>query len=357
MNQPLCKFFSLAIISVFSNFLFAQQSTQWQSKVSPALLSKFDHQSTTSFVVVMNEQADLSYVKNIHGKEAKGNFVYQTLSELARNSQQVIISELENENISFQSFWVMNALLVNGNEQTLEKLAQRSDVKNILDNSAMSFAKPVFTQINYDRDVIIPWGLDSIHVPEVWALGIKGEGVVVGGQDTGYDWEHPALKDHYRGWNGTTADHNYNWHDNIHEPDPHNAYPNPCGIDITAPCDDYGHGTHTMGTMVGDDGVNAQIGMAPGAKWIGCRNMDQGNGTPARYMECMQWFLAPTRINGNDPADQYARLYAADVVDAIGRLNLPRYGLANYLAPAPQENRLYALQGKERRRAHRLSKG
>ena len=41
-----------------------------------------------------------------------------------------------------------------------------------------------------------------------------------------------------------------------------------------------------------------QIGMAPGAKWIGCRNMDQGNGTPARYLECMEWFLAPYPIGG-----------------------------------------------------------
>jgi hypothetical protein len=41
-----------------------------------------------------------------------------------------------------------------------------------------------------------------------------------------------------------------------------------------------------------------QIGMAPAAKWIGCRNMDQGNGTPARYLECMEWFLAPYPIGG-----------------------------------------------------------
>jgi cell division septation protein DedD len=53
--------------------------------------------------------------------------------------------------------------------------------------------------------------------------------------------------------------------------------------------------------MVGDDGAGNQIGMAPGAKWIGCRNMDAGVGTPARYIECMQWFLAPTRIGGGDP--------------------------------------------------------
>ena len=55
--------------------------------------------------------------------------------------------------------------------------------------------------------------------------------------------------------------------------------------------------SHTTGTAIGDDGMGNQIGMAPGAKWIGCRNMDQGNGTPARYMECMEFFLAPYPIN------------------------------------------------------------
>ena len=73
-----------------------------------------------------------------------------------------------------------------------------------------------------------------------------------------------------------------------------------CPYDSPEPCDDDGHGTHTMGTMVGLDGTN-QIGMAPKARWIGCRNMDHGWGSPATYTECFQWFIAPTRIDGNDP--------------------------------------------------------
>ena len=67
------------------------------------------------------------------------------------------------------------------------------------------------------------------------------------------------------------------------------------------PCDDQGHGTHTTGTTVGDDGTGNQVGVAPGAKWIGCRNMDQGNGTPATYTECFQFFIAPTDLAGNNP--------------------------------------------------------
>src|SRR6476646_7675084 len=62
--------------------------------------------------------------------------------------------------------------------------------------------------------------------------------------------------------------------------------------------DDFFHGSHTTGTAIGDDGAGNQIGMAPGAKWIGCRNMDVGNGTPARYIECMEFFLAPYPIGG-----------------------------------------------------------
>jgi superfamily II DNA or RNA helicase len=41
------------------------------------------------------------------------------------------------------------------------------------------------------------------------------------------------------------------------------------------------------------------------------------------------------RIRDSDPNDQYARLYSDKVVDTVRMLHLPRYGLANYLKPAP----------------------
>jgi uncharacterized repeat protein (TIGR01451 family) len=62
-----------------------------------------------------------------------------------------------------------------------------------------------------------------------------------------------------------------------------------------------------MGTMVGDDGGNNKIGMAPGARWIGCRNMDAGGkGTPETYIGCYQWFVAPTRVDGSEPRPDLA---------------------------------------------------
>src|SRR6185295_14141036 len=126
-------------------------------------------------------------------------------------------------------------------------------------------------------------GISYSKAPQVWALGFTGQGIVVGGADTGYQWDHPALKPHYRGWNGVTANHDYSWHDSIH------SSAGPCVGNSPQPCDDNSHGTHTMGTAIGSDGGSNQIGMAPGAKWIGCRNMDQGNGTPTTYAECFQF--------------------------------------------------------------------
>ncbi|HWP91519.1 MAG TPA: helicase-related protein [Thermodesulfobacteriota bacterium] len=42
-------------------------------------------------------------------------------------------------------------------------------------------------------------------------------------------------------------------------------------------------------------------------------------------------------IDDDNPDDQYACLYAPDVVDTINRLNLPRYGLGNYVSASPHE--------------------
>jgi subtilisin family serine protease len=110
-------------------------------------------------------------------------------------------------------------------------------------------------------------GASSKQADAVWALGYRGQDVVVGGEDTGYEWTHPALKKKYRGYDEVldTADHNYNWHDAIHTISPLNSDSlNPCGLNTQAPCDDHSHGTHTSSTMIGEDGEN-QIGVAPDA--------------------------------------------------------------------------------------------
>ena len=48
----------------------------------------------------------------------------------------------------------------------------------------------------------IEWNVSKINAPAVWSLGYTGQNMVYANADTGVQWDHPALKPHYRGWNG-----------------------------------------------------------------------------------------------------------------------------------------------------------
>jgi subtilisin family serine protease len=113
-------------------------------------------------------------------------------------------------------------------------------------------------------------------------------------------WNHPALIQHYRGYKRKTGQviHSYSWWDAIHSSIAGGN--NACGYNSPEPCDDFGHGTHTMGTLAGGVDVH-QIGVAPKARWIACRDMDNGTGRPSTYIECFQFFLAPWDEHGNNP--------------------------------------------------------
>jgi len=267
----------------------------WQAKVDPWVLANA-LRGDTEFLVVLREQADLTAAAELATKADRGAWVFRRLSDAARSSQPPVLAALEALGAKHRSFWVANMIQVEGGLATVAAMANRSDVARVSANPRVAFSEPLPGDAGrVASPTTIEWNVQQIRAPQVWAAGFTGQGIVVGGQDTGYQWNHPALINKYRGWNGVSADHNYNWHDAIHSGGGF------CGADSPAPCDDNVHGTHTMGTMVGDDGAGNQIGIAPGAKWIGCRNMDQGNGTPATYSECFQWFIAPTDSNGQNP--------------------------------------------------------
>lgn len=264
-------------------------------KVSPSLLARAA-QTPVEFLVLLDEQADLGGADRFAAKRERGTWVVSRLRAVADRTQAPLLADLDAAGFEHRSFWIANAIWVRGGIAAIESMVRRPEVRRIEANPRIAVPLPLPDSGAKQREqATIEWGLLKTGAPQVWAMGYRGQGVVVGGQDTGYAWSHPALRDHYRGWNGTGASHDYNWHDSIH------SGGGSCGADSPFPCDDHYHGTHTMGTMVGDDGGANQIGMAPDAKWIGCRNMNVGAGTPASYAECFQWFVAPTNVAGQNP--------------------------------------------------------
>ena len=294
------KLFSIVLFSCFSLFSFSQENEKtFLEKAKSDLIHDLNN-GKNEFWILFNEQADVSGARQLKTKEEKGEYVYKKLTSTADRIQPAFYSLLENKHAEYQTFWIVNAIYVKGDIQLAKEISAYPEVKELLPNVKFVEEKiidPIEERIaQQDATSVntVEWGITKVNAPSVWALGYKGQGVVVSGHDTGYDWTHLALKNAYRGWNGSVADHNFNWHDAIH------SGGGTCGADSKQPCDDSQHGTHTMGTMVGDDGAGNQIGMAPSARWIGCRNMNVGVGTTASYIECFQWLLAPTDSNNQN---------------------------------------------------------
>ncbi len=271
----------------------------WREKVDAWVLETAGRDGDAEFLVVLDAQADLAAARGLATKEARGRYVFERLRQTAAETQPAVHAELARLGAETRRFWIANMIWARGDAAVAEAMARRADVRRVAANPWVPLEAPGFDRSRRELKGGCPpngiaGGVAHTGAPDLWAQGADGTGVVVAGEDTGYDWDHEALIDSYRGWDGASADHNYNWHDAIH------SGGGSCGADSPEPCDDFGHGTHTMGTMVGRAGVDT-LGMAPGARWIGCRNMDQGNGTPATYAECFEFFLAPTDSNGANP--------------------------------------------------------
>jgi serine protease AprX len=276
------------------------EQTAIATKIAPWVMEHTANGQQAEFLVVLADQADLGAAAALPTKNEKGRYVHDALWNKGQATQGPILQWLSARGLEHQSFHIVNAILVKGGRDIAEALAARPDVARVEGNPHIQNLLPqpapaAEASSQPAAPEAIEPGINYTHAPQVWALGFTGQNIVVASADTGVRWTHNALKPHYRGWDGVTADHDYNWHDSIH------SGGGVCGPDSPQPCDDFFHGSHTTGTAIGSDGGTNQIGMAPGAKWIACRNMDQGVGTPARYMECMEFFLAPYPVGG-DPS-------------------------------------------------------
>jgi subtilisin family serine protease len=281
---------SLFLMIILVSHTSTAASDSAQSKIEPLVLSQLAETGQTEFFVWMAEKADLSPAALLPNKTEKGQFVFETLQETAERSQKELRAYLDAQGVSYKPFYIANKILVySGGEALVLNLAARSDVAAITANHPFQLQEPFIDRNPPDNVAAIESNITFVKADDVWAIGYTGVGTVMAGNDTGLDWDHPALINQYRGWNGSSANHNYNWWDAT------GTYP-------LVPDDGHGHGTHTTGTMVGDDGATNQIGMAPGAETIHCKNMtDFGSGSDATFTECFQWDLAPWNLNGLNP--------------------------------------------------------
>ena len=270
-------------------------------KMSPELLHQLQTQPSSqplTAIVKLKEQADLSRASQLGSLDARRRFVYDTLRQVASDSQRDLVTSLNTRRqssqqpISYRPYFIFNGLAVTAPADTIWELARRDDVASLSANEtfqlfsmtpAINLQSPIS---NLQSATATPGSnIQQINADDVWnTLGITGAGVLVGSIDSGVQYNHPALVNQYAGNLGNGQfDHDFHWYDAVQA--------------IATPYDDNGHGTHTMGTAVGGDGpgpFSEDIGVAPGAKWISAKAFaTDGAGLTADIHAAFEWLLAP----------------------------------------------------------------
>jgi hypothetical protein len=245
--------------------------------------------------VILSDQADLSSAAPIADHEARRQQVYETLVAHANSTQAPLRRVLDQIGVRYTSYYLVNALELRASPALELWLDRRPEVGRVLHNPVLRPlpAPPPFSSGSAALPGGPMWNQEAIGAPRVWQeLGVTGEGVVIGQSDSGAQWDHPELVSAYRGGPGNF---DYNWLD----PWDH----------TTSPVDRNGHGTHTLGTAVGKN-----VGIAPGAEWYACVNLARNVGSPAHYLQCMQFMLAPYPLDG-DPFTDGDPARGADVLN------------------------------------------
>lgn len=246
--------------------------------------------------VILKDQADLSDVAKIKDRDERLTEAYTRLTAHANETQSELRAFFDKAGIEYTPYYLENAMEVRGGTLVRLYLMTRPEVDRVIPSPRLRAAPEdaAASEGAMDVESNAQWNIAMIGADQVWnEFGVTGEGIVVGQSDSGVDGNHPAIREQYRGFN---SGDDYNWFD------PWDG--------TTSPNDEGGHGTHTTGTILGVNG----IGVAPGAQWIGCVNLDRNLANPALYLDCMQFMLAPFP-HGGDPLKDGDPTKAAHVLN------------------------------------------
>jgi hypothetical protein len=285
-----------------------------EPQVETALQRTLANGGQADFIIEMAGQADLSAAYAIQDWDERGRYVVDMLKDHASRSQAGILNALAKRGVKTTPFYAANVIYVHaGNSLALEAALRRPGIARV--------RLPVSAQLTpfserlralgpelQDLDTAsISWGLEDTLATSFWQVFDvpgesegKGEGIIVANIDTGVDYTHPALAGNYR-CQSNPADPAC-WYD-------------PSGTCLLinedgSPCDNHGHGTHTIGTIAAENDPNLPyiVGMAPDAEWIACKGciLTDPAGVPIteqcpayELLACGQWMLAP----GGDPVN------------------------------------------------------
>ena len=161
----------------------------WQAKVDDWVLTSAES-GETEFLVYLTEQADLSGAEELKTKHEKGSYVFAELTKVAARTQKPLFADLSTMGVEHRSYWIANMIWVRGDLKIVDSLAKRKDVAHIYANPSVHLDLPIISphqegEFTQNTPSAVEWNISKVGAPQVWEAGYTGNGVVIGGQDTG----------------------------------------------------------------------------------------------------------------------------------------------------------------------------
>jgi len=283
---------SLIVFSTFTISAFGQLSPAFEE-----MRSEIDNEESLVEVIVLLEGDDVRDAISVSARDrhlTRSERIKDVNSRL-RSYRSYAADQVESFLNDYSSGEITRFFIVPGYAASIpfseiENLSAIDGVELIIPNVELTFDPPVETRVSPQMSTAVSSYLELMNVPSLWQRGIDGSGRLVCSFDTGVEQSHPALS---AKWRGNHAGLHESWFSTI-KPD-------------TLPYDAAGHGTHTMGTMVGSVDADS-IGVAPGAEFIAAGVVDQGKtltNTLADILLAFQWVLDPdgNPLTTNDVPD------------------------------------------------------
>jgi serine protease AprX len=254
--------------------------------ISPELSQQLAITPPGQQLPVIIQLADRVDLRQFHPpkRDKRDNRLMLALKDKASRTHGPLASAIASQGGARQrQLWIINGIATNLQPAAVNLLARFPGIGRISLDATVSVPITASSSAGPAN-----WNLSAVHAPDLWTLGHTGVGLVIANMDTGVDPNHPDLVGKWRG--GTNS-----WFD------PHNQH--------ATPYDASGHGTGTMGLMVGGSASGAAIGIAPDARWIAAKLFDDaGQATLSDIHLAFQWLL--------DPDGNPATVDMPDVVNA-----------------------------------------
>jgi hypothetical protein len=301
------RLFLMLVLSVTCSVAFAQID-----KVDSRLRQKLENSDATSlhrvFLKFKSKKifSDIEkFTMNSMTKSERDSYYLEKLHSFATSDHENVVNVLKQFAINGQAkilydLWTINCMSLLATKETIDSLIQMPEVENLSLLSMTQISELQDNGLNNNTTYMATlttdtsWGLTKMDVPDVWDLGVTGDGVTVAVIDGGFDYNHPDFFSHR--WNEGNPNNLYydKDRDSIQDSDePTISY---YGYDVFS--DDNNpiyegseqHGTECAGIVAGDGTLGYKSGVAPDAKlmFIRCLSSD-GQGSQDQMMAAISW--------------------------------------------------------------------